>query len=198
MSAKRTTSATSAKPRRAPVSLRIRSLTPEDRDEWIRLRRELWPNHPPKDLARDADMLLHSRKRNRFWRASMLATVILAKIESGKVVGFAEVDLRPYANGCRSSPVGYLEGWYVTPEYRRSGVGRILVRAAEAWACDQGCTEMASDTEVTNAPSQLAHIALGYTEVERLVHLRRDLPAAKLKHEARREVSDRVGWREAS
>ena len=183
MSAKRTTSATLAKSRSPPVSLRVRSLTPKDRDEWIGLRRELWPNHPAKDLARDADTFLHSRKGNRFWRASMLATVLLAKIELGKVVGFAEVDLRPYADGCRSSPVGYLEGWYVTPEYRRSGVGRVLVRAAEAWARDQGCTEMASDTEVTNASSQLAHKALGYTEVQRLVHLRRDLPAAKLKRE---------------
>lgn len=156
-------------------TIRIRTLTPEDLRSWIRLRRALWPAHTLQELTRDAEMLLESRSREGFRRASKLATVLLAKGDSGEVVGFAEVVLRPYADGCRSSPVGYLEGWYVKPRYRRSGVGRALVRAAEGWARSRGCTEMASDAKILNSTSRTAHRALGYREVARLVHFRRDL-----------------------
>jgi aminoglycoside 6'-N-acetyltransferase I len=165
-------------PSKAPFSRaepRIRVLTGADRATWVELRRQLWPHHPLEELAEDADQVLRTENSGRFERASMPATVLLAEIAPGKIVGFAEVDLRPYADGCRSSPVGYLEGWYVVPEHRRRKVGRALVRAAEAWARGQGCTEMASDTEFENATSQRAHRALGYEEVDRLVHFRRDL-----------------------
>lgn len=91
--------------------------------------------------------------------------VIVAERE-GEILGFAELSLRTYAEGCGSSPVGYLEGWYVVPEARRQGVGRALVRAAELWAKEQGCTEFASDTELENTVSADAHRALGFDEVE--------------------------------
>lgn len=154
---------------------RIRVLSRADRTVWIELRRQLWPHHSLEDLTRDADDLLGSEDSGRFWRASTPATVLLAEVAPGQVVGFAEVDLRPFADGCRSSPVGYLEGWYVVPEHRERNVGRALVLAAEAWARDHGCTEMASDTEFENTSSQRAHRALGYEEVDRLVHFRRNL-----------------------
>ncbi len=161
--------------------LRIRTVTVADRDEWIRLRRELWRHSRVDLLEREVDIFISSHTAGRFRRNGMAATVIVAELGRGKLVGFAEADLRPFADGCRSSPVGYLEGWYVAPELRRTGIGRALVGAAEDWARDLGCHEMASDAEVANASSQLAHKALGYSEVHRLVHFRRDLPAAKLK-----------------
>jgi len=154
---------------------RIRVLTRADRGKWIELRRQLWNHHSSKDLARDADNLLGAARGANFLRGSMLATVLLAETAHGEIVGFAEVDLRPYVDGCRSAPVGYLEGWYVAPAHRRRGVGRALVRAAERWARAQGCSEMASDTGLDNTVSQQAHRTLGYAEVERLVHFRRDL-----------------------
>jgi aminoglycoside 6'-N-acetyltransferase I len=64
------------------------------------------------------------------------------------LIGFAELSRRPYADGCATSPVGYLEGWYVRPEHRGRGVGRALVAAAEAWGS-----------------SAAAHRALGFEEV---------------------------------
>ena len=55
------------------------------------------------------------------------------------------------------------------PSYRRSGVGRQLIEAAEHWATSRGCTEMGSDVELWNEVSQMAHHALGYSEATRLV-----------------------------
>lgn len=158
-----------------PPKIRVRVVTSQDRVAWARMRHRLWPEHSFEELLRDADSLLASEKRGDFRRASMPATVLIAHLADGAAVGFAEVDLRPYADGCRSSPVGYLEGWYVESEHRRKGIGAVLVRAAERWAAELGCEEMASDTGLENSVSQRAHRTLGYHEVERLVHFRRAL-----------------------
>jgi aminoglycoside 6'-N-acetyltransferase I len=162
-------------PETSMTAARIRVLTPSDLSAWVELRRQLWPHHKFEDLAKDAADLLLTADDGRFRRASMPATVLLAEMSAGRIVGFAEVDLRPYADGCQSSPVGYLEGWYVVPEHRGKNVGRALVLGAEDWARNQGCTEMASDTGLENTDSQKAHHALGYEEVDRMVHFRRPL-----------------------
>ncbi len=91
------------------------------------------------------------------------------------MVGFAEVGLRAYAEGCRTSPVGYLEGIFVDGPYRGRGVGSALVDAAEKWARGRGCTEMASDRELGNEGSGIFHAAVGYQEVERIVCFRKSL-----------------------
>jgi aminoglycoside 6'-N-acetyltransferase I len=83
--------------------------------------------------------------------------------------GFLELGQRNYAEGCETSPVAFIEGWYVDPNVQKQGVGRKLIKAAEAWAKEQGFTEIASDTWLENETSIQAHKALGYTEVERLV-----------------------------
>ena len=93
----------------------------------------------------------------------------------GRVVGFAEVRLREYAEDCRSSPVGYLEGIYIEPDARGSGVGRRLVLAGEEWARSKGCTEMASDRALENEESGAFHLAVGYEESIRMVCYRKDL-----------------------
>ena len=60
--------------------------------------------------------------------------MFLARDNHGKPLGFLEVRLRECAEGASSSPVGFLEGWYVVEELRKQGVGRKLVEAGEGWA----------------------------------------------------------------
>ncbi|MBV9268338.1 MAG: GNAT family N-acetyltransferase [Acidobacteriaceae bacterium] len=101
---------------------------------------------------------------------------LVAQQSGGKLVGFVEVGLRSHADRCDpSQPVGYLEGWYVEAEFRRRGVGARLLAAAEVWAKQQGCVEMASDTWFDNPASQVAHEALGFEVVDRCVHYRKRL-----------------------
>jgi aminoglycoside 6'-N-acetyltransferase I len=71
--------------------------------------------------------------------------------------------------------VGYIEAWFVYGDYRRTGVAAELVKAAENWAREKGCTEMGSDTWLDNEVSIKAHHKLGYYEVERLVHFAKQL-----------------------
>jgi aminoglycoside 6'-N-acetyltransferase I len=151
-----------------PASHRVRFVATADRDRWVDLRCALWPDQAPAELAAEADAFLRGT-------AFMLEAVIVAVDPDGLVVGFAELSLRPYAEGCTSTPVGFLEGWFVSPDRRGRGVGRALVAAAEAWARGRGCREFASDTTIDNAASAAAHAALGFEEVERLRCFRKAL-----------------------
>lgn len=144
-------------------AMNIRNLETTDLPAYFSLRTALWPGSDA-DFELELQEILDHPDLHSF----------VAEIE-GTLVGFIEVSLRTYAEGCQSSPVGYLEGWYVAPQHRQSGVGCKLVEAAEAWARARGCTEMASDTETHNTLSQQAHAKLGYTEVERMVCFRKTL-----------------------
>ena len=105
--------------------------------------------------------------------------VFVAERPSGGLCGFLEAALRSRADGCVSTPVGYIEGWYVDEDMRRRGVGRALVEVAEAWARSMGCRQMASDAELWNTVSHQAHGALGYDETARLVLFKKDLDRGK-------------------
>lgn len=149
----------------------VRLYTRADDAEWRRMRRALWPDHAPDLEQSDAAA----------WRARTDAAVMVAARPGGagladvRLAGFAEVGARDYADGCETSPVAYLEGWYVDPDVRRTGVGAALVRAAAAWARDRGYAEFASDALLENVVSQQAHAALGFAEVERSVKYRKAL-----------------------
>ncbi len=111
----------------------------------------------------------------RYLNAPDNLAVFVAERANGELVGFIEVGTRPYAEGCETSPVAYIEAWYVAEEVRRKGVGRMLFEAAENWARAQGLSEIASDALIDNEVSIAAHKALGYKEVERIVCFMRRL-----------------------
>jgi aminoglycoside 6'-N-acetyltransferase I len=136
-----------------------------------RMRRTLWPDEGSEgEHERELEEVLAGK-----WNAIYPFVVIVAESD-GELAGFAEVTLRSYADGCEPGrPVGYLEGWFVDETHRRQGIGAALVRAAEAWARNQGCTEFASDTWLDNEPSQRAHEALGFEVVDRVVTFRKRL-----------------------
>jgi aminoglycoside 6'-N-acetyltransferase I len=143
----------------------IRAVQPSDAAEWLRMRSTLWPSGD------------HSDEIDEYFASGgspLLAKVLVAERPHG-LAGFIEIGLRPYAEGCESSPVPFIEGWYVDDDVRRTGVGTELVEAAENWARNLGYREIASDVELENDISVAAHRAIGYEEVSRLVCFRRSL-----------------------
>ena len=130
------------------------------------MRTEMWPESPDD----------HPREIEKFFRnPNGNVAVFVAESDDGRICGFLEAGTRPYAEGCLSSPVGYIEGWWVDTEYRRRGVGGALVAAAEDWARGHGLREMASDAEIENEVSNGAHRALGYKETQRIVCFQKSL-----------------------
>jgi aminoglycoside 6'-N-acetyltransferase I len=129
------------------------------------MRTALWDDCPAEQQVQEMEEILGSDSEEVFFAV---------RSDSG-LCGFLEAALRSRADGCDSTPVGYIEGWYVDPDMRRRGVGRALVEAAEAWARARGCRLMASDAELWNSVSHQAHVALGYEETARLVLFKKDL-----------------------
>lgn len=152
------------------MSMHIRPIVLADRAAWLRMRASLWPDEPATDLAQQCDAFLAGAGAD----VSLLSAVLVSEQASGQLTGFVELFVRNCAEGCTGA-APYVEGWYVAPSVRGRGVGRALMDAAEDWARAQGFGELGSDTPLTNDASQLAHRALGFEEVERIVHFRKAL-----------------------
>ncbi|KAB0676732.1 GNAT family N-acetyltransferase [Aureimonas leprariae] len=91
-------------------------------------------------------------------------------------VGFAEASLRrDYVNGCKTSPVLFLEGIFVREDRRRRGLGRQLCAAVEDWGRVLGCSEFASDAPIDNVAARRFHAMLGFEETREVVYFRRVL-----------------------
>jgi aminoglycoside 6'-N-acetyltransferase I len=145
--------------------MKVRPYGSSDREQLVRMSVALFPEPAENVVTPDA----------LAFRARRHADVFVAERPDGTLSGFVEVGTRPYADGCDSSPVGYVEAWYVDPDVRRQGYGRALLAAAEDWARARGCTEIASDTQITNTVSYAAHRRAGYDEVDRIVQFRKAL-----------------------
>ncbi len=144
----------------------IEPLSEESLAAFTRLTLELWPECRYEEEYLNAEKLLRSPQD----------AVFLGKAPEGEYAAFIQLSLRhDPVEGTQSSPVGYIEGIYVRPAWRKSGLARQLVETGEAWCREQGCTEMASDAELGNTESHAFHQRMGYEEVNRVVCYRKGL-----------------------
>ena len=151
--------------------MRIRWIESGDWPAWRRMSAALLPGENSDEYEPEMRALIERQD----------AAIFVAERPEGSVCGFVEVGSRAYADGCRTSPVGYIEAWYVDPDIRRAGYGRALLHAAESWALSRGYSEMASDALLDNEVSHDAHIRSGYCEVERIVQFRKSLDVGILR-----------------
>jgi len=144
--------------------LSIRRADKKDLQSWAEMRSLLWRDHTCSDHLSELTGLLRQGSF-KGWLA----------FNGEKHIGFAEASIRPFANGCDSRPVVFLEGVWVDEAHRNAGVGRKLVSAVEDWAKSNGINEVGSDAEFSNEPSHICHKKWGFEEVERVVHFRKKL-----------------------
>ena len=120
---------------------------------------QLWPGHSPEEFAEEFQTLVSQSN----------AAVFLA-LDNGAPIGFAQCQLRhDYVEGTNSSPVGYLEGIFVTESHRRRGYAKLLLAACQVWAKEKGCREFASDCELVNEESLRFHLKMGFEEANRII-----------------------------
>ena len=131
----------------------------EDLPTITRLALQLWPDNDLSDLKTEFTQLLSNPE----------AALFLA-FDGEAAVGFAQCQLRhDYVEGTESSPVGYLEGIFVSESHRRRGYARLLLSACEVWVKTKGCREFASDCELVNTESLSFHLKVGFTEANRII-----------------------------
>jgi aminoglycoside 6'-N-acetyltransferase I len=135
----------------------VREAAEADVSAWAEMRHQLWP---------EASAAEHEGEL----RADGLRPALAVVAESeGRLIGFAEASVRSVAEGAPPGPAAYLEGIWVRPERRRSGVGRALLAAVERWARRQGTAWLGSDAVLDNYSSHAWHLGSGFDEIERLV-----------------------------
>lgn len=145
----------------------VKPVDPAYADEWLAMRCALWP-----DASRDE---LRDEVASFFTGSVPHLLHVLLAIEAGHAVGFVELNIRPYAEGCASGRVAFLEGWFVSRQHRTQQVGALLIAASERWAREQGCTEFASDALYDNELGRAAHLGVGFEEVEAIRCFRKAL-----------------------
>ena len=137
----------------------------EDAEVLADLAIQMWTEHDPEDLEAEFRKLAKNDEAACF-----------IKYVEDKPIAFAQCQLRhDYVEGTESSPVGYLEGIFVSGGYRKKGYAAELLSECEKWAEEKGCTEFASDCELGNADSIKFHMSLGFMEANRIICFRKDL-----------------------
>ncbi len=126
---------------------------------------QMWADHDLEDLEAEFRSLVMNDEAACF-----------IKYAEDQPIAFAQCQLRhDYVEGTESSPVGYLEGIFVSEGYRKKGYAAELLSECEKWAKEKGCTEFASDCVLDNTDSFRFHMALGFEEANRIICFRKDL-----------------------
>ncbi|MCE8016479.1 GNAT family N-acetyltransferase [Halomonas sp. MCCC 1A17488] len=86
--------------------------------------------------------------------------VLVHEGPQGELQGF--VQLYPLLSTVRLAPLWLLNDLFVSPEARRSGVGRALMQAARELAESHGVAHLKLATEITNRTAQALYESLGW------------------------------------
>jgi aminoglycoside 6'-N-acetyltransferase I len=133
--------------------MKYRESLMEEIDQLVRMGKLLWSDSSDDELDKSF--------RDSFLKDNEVTLV--SQAGTGELAGFALVSIRSdYVEGAKSSPVGYLEGIFVYPGYRNHEVGRHLLALGEEWCKEKGCTQMGSDTSITNTDSTEFHKHVGF------------------------------------
>jgi ribosomal protein S18 acetylase RimI-like enzyme len=104
-------------------------------------------------------------KAYRYWETLLAPEVVLfiAKINN-KIAGAVQLHLCVKENGDHRAEIAKL---MTHPDFRRQGIGRLLMNKAEERAKLEGRTLLVLDTR-DGDPSNDLYLSLGYTEVGRI------------------------------
>ena len=93
---------------------------------------KMWTDHDPEDLAKEFHELAMNDE-----------AVSFIKFVDDQPVGFAQCQLRhDYVEGTETSPVGYLEGIFVSEGYRKKGYAAELLSECEKWAKEKAAANL--------------------------------------------------------
>ena len=132
----------------------VRQATISDLDLVVPLfdaYRQFYHKPPDLDLARKF-------LRERFQHGESIIFVAIS--EDGNSLGF--VQLYPSFSSGAAAHILILNDLFVVPEARRTGIGRLLIRAAANYGKAVGAVRLILSTELTNKSAQALYKAEGW------------------------------------
>jgi aminoglycoside 6'-N-acetyltransferase I len=138
----------------------------EHLDDFLVMALDLWGvDHTDNELKEIFLDALHSEKFKIF----------LFSVDN-EIAAFIFLSIRSdYVEGSTSNPTGYVEGIYVKPDHRKSGIAKQLLLEGEKWLKKKGCKQIGSDAYIDNKLSYDFHIRVGFEEAGRLVTFIKDI-----------------------
>ncbi|MBY5958631.1 GNAT family N-acetyltransferase [Membranicola marinus] len=141
--------------------------TNSDFDHLLRMSQKLWTDYSKDQLVKLLTQTVKSEKYH---------TLIAKDAPAGRYAGFAIFSIRTDpVEGAVNSPTGYLEGIFVESDYRMMGIAKEFLRMGELWCKEKGCTQLGSDTWLTDQESRAFHKNMGFWEEEEVVHFLKNL-----------------------
>lgn len=132
----------------------------------LKMGKKLWTDFDEEELEQLLKQTSESNKY-RIW---------VAKNPVQETVGFSIFSIRTdYVEGAVKSPTGYLEGIFVEPEFRKLGIAKEFIRLGENWCQEKGCSQIGSDTWLTDKESRAFHKKVGFWEEEEVVHFLKNI-----------------------
>jgi aminoglycoside 6'-N-acetyltransferase I len=139
---------------------------PSNFDQLLSMSQKLWKDFDRHELEKLLQQSIASEKYH----------LLMAKESSGKCVGFSMFSIRTdYVEGAVQSPTGYLEGIFVETDFRKRGIAKSFIQLGEIWCKEKGCTQMGSDTWLTDTESRAFHKRVGFWEEEEVVHFLKNI-----------------------
>ena len=136
-----------------------------DLDSLLQMGLKLWNDFTRGELL---DLLEKNRDGSK--------QKILIASDEGKNIGFAIFSIRvDYVEGARQSPTGYLEGIFVEQTHRKLAIAKKFLEIGEDWCRNMGCSQIGSDTWLTDRSSREFHKKVGFWEEEEVVHFLKNL-----------------------
>ncbi|MCB0665934.1 MAG: GNAT family N-acetyltransferase [Saprospiraceae bacterium] len=132
----------------------------------LKMAKKLWADFKEDELQH----LLEKSTESQKYR------IIIAKNPLEESVGFSIFSIRTdYVEGADKSPTGYLEGIFVEPEFRKLGIANKFIQLGEKWCKEKGCSQIGSDTWLTDKESRAFHLKVGFWEEEEVVHFLKNI-----------------------
>lgn len=144
-------------------SIIFKKITKDRFRDCALLRHQLWPQNTQEAHFDDITTLFANPDHSGFLAYDSAP------------VGFIEMALKPYVNGCLYRPVGFIEGIYILPAYHGTGLEATLISLCEEWAQERGAKEIASDAYLENSKAHDDFVSWGFSATEKIVYFRKKL-----------------------
>ena len=157
------------------VDMKLSPIQPSQFALWQQMRQDLYQTLSDEFSHKEMDIIYASE---HWFCYFLVAADQTADIKQNtlptetSIIGLVELSSRNVVDNCLTSPVAYLEGFYLREAFRGKGLGRKAMQLIFSWCKENAFQELATDTELTNAKAQKFYKNNGFQETERIVEYR--------------------------